>query len=111
MFVTNQLTNGINSAAHLWGYQRYALGDSSRNNWFLGIFTLGEGWHNNHHASGTAAVFSRAWYEIDIGGAFVLLLERLGLVHDVRRPDYVAARRGTTAASSSTPHSREEQSR
>lgn len=98
MFLTNQLTNGINSAAHLWGYQRFNTGDSSRNNWFLGIFTLGEGWHNNHHADGSAAYFSRAWYEIDIGGGFILLLEKLGLAHSVRRrtspdqqPDVIAA--------------------
>lgn len=84
MFVTNQLTNGINSAAHMWGYQRFDTGDSSRNNWFLGIFTLGEGWHNNHHADGSAAYFSRAWYEIDIGGAFILLLAKLRLVDSVR---------------------------
>ena len=86
LFLTYHLTNGINSAAHLWGYQRYATGDSSRNNWFLGIFTLGEGWHNNHHADGSAAVFARAWYEVDTGGLFILLLERLGLAWSVRRP-------------------------
>jgi len=84
MFVTNQFTNGINSAAHLWGYQRYDTGDSSRNNWFLGYFTLGEGWHNNHHADGSAAYFSRAWYEVDIGGGFIRLLHRLRLVDEVR---------------------------
>jgi stearoyl-CoA desaturase (Delta-9 desaturase) len=84
MFVTNQFTNGINSAAHMWGYQRYDTGDGSRNNWFLGIFTLGEGWHNNHHADGSAAYFSRAWYEIDIGGAFIRMLHRLRLVDQVR---------------------------
>lgn len=86
LFVTYHLTNGINSAAHMWGYQRYATGDSSRNNWFLGIFTLGEGWHNNHHADGSAAVFARAWYEFDAGGVFIVLLERLGLAWGVRRP-------------------------
>jgi stearoyl-CoA desaturase (delta-9 desaturase) len=85
LFVTYHLTNGINSAAHMWGYQRYATGDSSRNNWFLGLFALGEGWHNNHHADGSNAVFSRAWYEIDVGGAFILLLERLRLARNVRR--------------------------
>ncbi|MEX0731420.1 MAG: fatty acid desaturase [Aquisalimonadaceae bacterium] len=86
LFVTYHLTNAINSAAHMWGYQRYNTRDRSRNNWFLGVFTLGEGWHNNHHADGAAALFSRAWYEIDIGGAFILLLERLRLAHNVRYP-------------------------
>ncbi|MEK6417517.1 MAG: acyl-CoA desaturase [Burkholderia gladioli] len=86
LFVTYHLTNGINSAAHLWGYQRYPTGDSSRNNWLLGIFALGEGWHNNHHADGSAALFARTWYEFDTGGVFILLLERLGLAWGVRRP-------------------------
>ena len=27
----------------------FATGDDSRNNWWLAIATLGEGWHNNHH--------------------------------------------------------------
>jgi stearoyl-CoA desaturase (delta-9 desaturase) len=94
MFVTNQFTNGINSAAHMWGYQRYETDDGSRNNWLLGIFTLGEGWHNNHHANWRSAIFSRAWYEIDVGGMFVLLLERLGLAHNVRRAGRGGFRRG-----------------
>jgi stearoyl-CoA desaturase (delta-9 desaturase) len=93
MFLTNQFTNGINSAAHMWGYQRYDTGDGSRNNWFLGIFTLGEGWHNNHHANWGSAIFSRAWYEIDIGGMFVLLLEQLGLARNVRRAGRNSSRR------------------
>jgi stearoyl-CoA desaturase (delta-9 desaturase) len=86
LFFTYHLTNANNSAAHIWGYQRYPTGDSSRNNWFLGIFTLGEGWHNNHHADASAAVFSRAWYEIDIGGAVILMLAWCRLAHEVRRP-------------------------
>ncbi|HEX6557897.1 MAG TPA: fatty acid desaturase, partial [Longimicrobiales bacterium] len=40
----------INSLAHVHGKQRYVTGDDSRNNWWLALITLGEGWHNNHHA-------------------------------------------------------------
>jgi fatty-acid desaturase len=40
----------INSLAHVHGRQRYVTGDDSRNNWFLALFTMGEGWHSNHHA-------------------------------------------------------------
>jgi stearoyl-CoA desaturase (delta-9 desaturase) len=32
----------------VWGYQDYATGDQSRNNWWVGILAFGEGWHNNH---------------------------------------------------------------
>lgn len=39
----------INSLAHVRGRKRYVTGDDSRNNWLLAIFTMGEGWHNNHH--------------------------------------------------------------
>jgi stearoyl-CoA desaturase (Delta-9 desaturase) len=109
MFLTNQLTNGINSAAHMWGYQRYDTGDSSRNNWFLGLFTLGEGWHNNHHANGTQAVFSRAWYEVDVGGMFILLLELLGLARNVRRGAPIGmSGAGVPATPSSIPPSEDQ---
>jgi len=40
----------INSLAHVRGRKRYVTGDDSRNNWLLAFFTMGEGWHNNHHA-------------------------------------------------------------
>ena len=43
-------TFSINSLAHLVGRRRYVTGDESRNNWLLALLTMGEGWHNNHHA-------------------------------------------------------------
>jgi stearoyl-CoA desaturase (delta-9 desaturase) len=39
----------INSLAHKIGTRRYSTRDDSRNNWWLALITLGEGWHNNHH--------------------------------------------------------------
>ncbi len=42
-------TYTINSLSHVFGRQRYKTGDASRNNPWLAIITLGEGWHNNHH--------------------------------------------------------------
>jgi stearoyl-CoA desaturase (Delta-9 desaturase) len=40
----------INSLAHIRGRRHYVTADDSRNNWLLAIFTMGEDWHNNHHA-------------------------------------------------------------
>ncbi|MEM9492212.1 MAG: fatty acid desaturase, partial [Myxococcota bacterium] len=37
----------INSLAHVWGSRRYKTSDDSRNNFFLALLTLGEGWHTN----------------------------------------------------------------
>ena len=55
----------INSLAHVHGTQRYVTGDDSRNNWWLAVITLGEGWHNNHHAYQRSTRQGFRWYEID----------------------------------------------
>ena len=48
-FVLYHGTFSINSFAHLFGSVRYQTGEKSKNNFFLALITLGEGWHNNHH--------------------------------------------------------------
>ena len=55
----------INSLAHVHGTQRYVTGDDSRNNWWLALITLGEGWHNNHHAYQRSTRQGFRWWEID----------------------------------------------
>ena len=55
----------INSLAHVHGRKRYVTGDDSRNNWLLALFTMGEGWHNNHHADPGSANCSHHWWEFD----------------------------------------------
>lgn len=39
----------VNSVAHLAGEQPFNTGDASRNNAWVALITLGEGWHNVHH--------------------------------------------------------------
>ena len=58
-------TFSINSLAHVHGKQRYVTGDDSRNNWWLAVITLGEGWHNNHHAYMASARQGFRWWEVD----------------------------------------------
>ena len=76
----------INSLSHLFGKRRYATTDDSRNNWALAILTTGEGWHNNHHHYQSSANQGFRWWEIDVTFYVLLLLQRMGLVWDVRRP-------------------------
>lgn len=76
-------TWGVNSICHLWGNRPNQTRDESRNVWWLGILTLGEGWHNNHHARPAAAIHGWHWYEIDISGYVIRLLARLGLIWKV----------------------------
>ena len=75
----------VNSLAHSFGRRRYATRDHSRNNWWLAILTLGEGWHNNHHHYPGAARQGFFWWEIDITYYGLRLLEMAGLVRDLRR--------------------------
>ena len=76
----------INSIAHLTGRRRYVTGDDSRNNWLLAIITMGEGWHNNHHAFQSSARQGFRWWEYDPTFYLLKLFERLGLVWNLKRP-------------------------
>ena len=76
----------INSVAHVVGKQRYITGDESRNNWWLSIITLGEGWHNNHHAYQSATRQGFRWYEIDPTYYVLKALSWVGIVWDLREP-------------------------
>jgi stearoyl-CoA desaturase (delta-9 desaturase) len=76
----------INSLAHVVGSQRYLTGDDSRNNWWLALITLGEGWHNNHHHYQSATAQGWRWYEIDISYYVLKLMSWFGLVWDLRAP-------------------------
>ncbi|MFZ1893689.1 MAG: fatty acid desaturase [Rhodoplanes sp.] len=76
----------INSLAHVHGSQRYVTGDDSRNNWFLALLTMGEGWHNNHHAYQSSMRQGFRWWEIDCTYYLLVMLSRLGLIWDFKRP-------------------------
>jgi stearoyl-CoA desaturase (delta-9 desaturase) len=75
----------INSLSHLFGGQRYATGDDSRNNWALALLTTGEGWHNNHHHYQSSANQGFEWWQIDVTYYLLRLLALTGLVWDLRR--------------------------
>ena len=76
----------INSLAHVRGTKRYVTGDDSRNNWVLAFFTMGEGWHNNHHAYQSSARQGFRWWEIDLTYLILCALSRLGIVWDLKTP-------------------------
>jgi len=77
-------TFAINSFAHRFGSRRYATRDGSRNNAWLALLTLGEGWHNNHHRYPAAARQGFFWWEIDLSWYGLRLLAALGIVSDLR---------------------------
>lgn len=76
----------INSLAHVHGRQRFVTGDHSRNNWMLAIATMGEGWHNNHHAFPNSARQGFRWWELDLTYLVLRVLAWLRIVSDLRAP-------------------------
>jgi stearoyl-CoA desaturase (delta-9 desaturase) len=78
------VTLTINSLAHRYGSRRFDTGDDSRNNPWLALLTLGEGWHNNHHHYPGSARQGFYWWEIDISYAILRVMAWLGIVRDLR---------------------------
>ena len=74
----------INSLSHRFGTRRYATADNSRNNVWLALLTLGEGWHNNHHQYSSSARQGFRWWEIDITYYLLRGLQFCGLIWDIR---------------------------
>ena len=96
-FVVHHVTYSINSLCHVFGRRPYETGDESRNLALLALPTLGEAWHNNHHAFPTSAVHGLGRWQLDPSALVILGLERLGLAWDVVRPspERMAARAAT----------------
>jgi stearoyl-CoA desaturase (delta-9 desaturase) len=76
----------INSLAHVHGTKRYVTGDDSRNNWLLALMTMGEGWHNNHHAYQSSVRQGFRWWEFDPTFYILLGLSKLGIVWNLKYP-------------------------
>ncbi|UCE82060.1 MAG: acyl-CoA desaturase [Deltaproteobacteria bacterium] len=86
-------TATINSLDHMFGKRRYNTPDTSRNNVFLALITLGEGWHNNHHHYAVSTRQGFYWWEIDITYYLLIFLSWLGIVRDLRPlPEAVRSR-------------------
>jgi len=88
VFVSNLLIGAVNSVCHVYGTRpfRTKAGDCSANNHWLAIPTLGQALHNNHHAFQNAAMLNFSWWHIDPAGYVLWLMQKLGLVWDLKRP-------------------------
>jgi stearoyl-CoA desaturase (Delta-9 desaturase) len=97
MLVLHHVTYSINSLCHFFGRRRFDTGDESRNLAWLAPLSLGEAWHNNHHAFPTSAEHGLRRWEIDPSALVIRALERVGLVWDVVRvsPERQAAKIAT----------------
>lgn len=74
----------VNSVCHLWGSRLFDTPDQSRNNLWVAIITLGEGWHNNHHENQSRARHGILWYQLDPNWIIIWIMEKLKLVRNVK---------------------------
>jgi stearoyl-CoA desaturase (delta-9 desaturase) len=85
MLVVHHVTYSINSLCHFFGRRRFPTDDESRNLLWLALPSLGESWHNNHHAFPTSAAHGLRRFEVDLSALVIRALERVGLAWDVVR--------------------------
>jgi fatty-acid desaturase len=85
VLVMHHVTYSINSLCHMFGKRDFDTPDESRNLAWLALPTLGEAWHNSHHAFPTSAVHGLKRRQLDPSAAVIWGLEKLGLAWDVVR--------------------------
>lgn len=90
VIVFMHLAGATNYFCHKYGYRRFESRDTSTNNIWVNLITMGEGWHNNHHAYKSSANLGFVWWEWDPAYYSIQLLSLLGLVQNVKTfPDRV----------------------
>jgi stearoyl-CoA desaturase (delta-9 desaturase) len=87
MFVLHHVTWSVNSVCHVVGKRPFRSRDKSTNCWPLAVVSMGESWHNLHHADPTSARHGVDPGQIDSTAVLIRGFERLGWATDVRWPD------------------------
>ncbi|MEZ4814853.1 MAG: fatty acid desaturase [Bdellovibrionota bacterium] len=85
LFASGHCTFAINSFAHLIGTRPYSVTCTARDNWFLSIFTFGEGYHNYHHKFQADYRNGLVWYAWDPSKWIIFTLSKLGLTSNLIR--------------------------
>jgi len=95
----HHVTWSINSVCHMIGQRPFRSRDRSRNFWPLAILSMGESWHNLHHADPTCARHGVLPGQIDISARLIWIFEKLGWACEVRwpTPQRLAQMRSTAA--------------
>ena len=86
MAVLHHATWSINSICHAVGDRPFLTSDQSRNVWPLALISMGESWHNLHHADPTAARHGVDRWQLDSSAELIRGFEKLGWIRDVRWP-------------------------
>ncbi|MDQ1748571.1 MAG: hypothetical protein QOD07_2834 [Frankiaceae bacterium] len=79
-------TWSINSICHTIGERPFKSRDKSGNVWWLAVISMGESWHNLHHAEPTAARHGVLRGQLDSSARIIWVMEKLRMVREVRWP-------------------------
>ncbi len=82
----HHVTFAINSVCHVTGRHPFKTRDNSGNVWWLAIPSMGESWHNAHHADPISARHGVQRGQLDTSARIIWALERFGQVSQVRWP-------------------------
>jgi stearoyl-CoA desaturase (delta-9 desaturase) len=82
----HHVTWSINSICHTIGERPFRSRDRSGNVWWLAFLSMGESWHNLHHADPTCARHGVEKGQIDSSARVIRLFEKAGWAYDVRWP-------------------------
>jgi stearoyl-CoA desaturase (delta-9 desaturase) len=95
----HHVTWSINSICHTIGERPFRSRDRSGNVWWLAVLSMGESWHNLHHADPTCARHGIEKGQVDSTARVIWAFEKLGWATDVRWPvaKRIDARRATPA--------------
>lgn len=74
--MTVHLIGIVNVLGHHHGYRTYNTLDRSTNSWIANLVSLGDGWHNNHHAKSGNWYSGENWWEWDLMGRIIQLIKR-----------------------------------
>jgi stearoyl-CoA desaturase (delta-9 desaturase) len=84
LVLSQHFTYLINSAAHIWGQRSYDPNQTARDNWFIALFTFGEGYHNYHHTFAWDYRNGIKWYHYDPTKWLIKVCSWLRLASDLR---------------------------
>jgi stearoyl-CoA desaturase (delta-9 desaturase) len=104
-FIVFWSTQLVNAVCHLptAGYRLYETREDSRNVWWVALLSLGEGWHNAHHAMPKSARHGTLWYELDVTWISIWLLNKIGLAENIIYPHLSPVRQPAIALQPVTP--------
>ena len=84
--ILHHVTWSVNSICHLFGTRTFSSKDNSKNNFLVALLSLGEGYHNNHHAFAYSAKQGLRFWQIDFSYLLIKLLSKIGIVWDIKIP-------------------------